>query len=501
MKGVTPGSAAGENMATIAEFISGTVNEELKKLLQPAGLIPATLFVLLNLAFIYPAAFAEGIGPATQFHALDTPTRVAVLAIISFGLGYLLLSSSSGVLDLFSGRMLRGSALIRLLCWLEERRFRRLLDRPGAEARLYAARSFDLGRTPVLPTALGNALAATEGAVWRRYGIKMTALWTQFAATAKDDAPAFQTLKQERAARDILVNTAFVLAVFGGEGLVFFTVLGRNVDVLLSLIAIGAAFVAYRVAVVKARAWGDAVETAFDLHRGKLAEALQLLPATTLSEERARWQEATDFFLRRGPAPKDDAIFAASPSPLTCMVSSSASVQSQSSEVDGLEQLDGEIALRWIEYIFLVSPSENVFSDEADLFVLDTRIVVVPVLPSAQDGVEATPEPVRAPGGTDALLWRIVGVGERSVALQYKLPVWTLEAEAGVIVSFGGDGYELASDSDKVVTVRNLGPGGRAPTLDGEELNFDATARVFSGIVSGGQSALLELPPSVGSSG
>lgn len=40
----------------IADFLKGTVSESLNKLIQPAAVVPAMLFVLLNLAFVYPEA-------------------------------------------------------------------------------------------------------------------------------------------------------------------------------------------------------------------------------------------------------------------------------------------------------------------------------------------------------------------------------------------------------------------------------------------------------------
>ena len=52
----------------MAEFLKGSVDESLKKLVQPAGLVPAIVLLLLNLGAIYPAV---QIGAIERFAKLD----------------------------------------------------------------------------------------------------------------------------------------------------------------------------------------------------------------------------------------------------------------------------------------------------------------------------------------------------------------------------------------------------------------------------------------------
>ena len=56
-------------MATpgLAEFLKGTVDDTLTKILKPAGVIPGGLLVLLNLAFVVPRLNDAEVGLAQAY--------------------------------------------------------------------------------------------------------------------------------------------------------------------------------------------------------------------------------------------------------------------------------------------------------------------------------------------------------------------------------------------------------------------------------------------------
>jgi hypothetical protein len=417
-------------MSTIAEFISGTVNESLKKLLQPVGLIPAAIFVLLNLAFVYPAALADGNALAKAFGDLDGPTQAAVVALITLTLGYFLLSASSTILDILGGDLIRGSVLHALLVWFQRRRRDHLIrvDEPNT---WHVSKRFNLsrkGETPPdpLPSALGNVLVATQGTVARRYGIDMATLLSPLVATPDiKELPARGVVEEERAARDTLGNTAFVLWLFALEGLVFFTFRDEPDNALLSLVAVPAGYAVYRFAVAKAHAWGSAVETLFDLHREKLHAALKLAKYGSLSAERRVWENADRFFVSDGEDgdeafQKDDAPSVTAipsgdlviPAPVTAMV-------------EGVWQQDGAVWLRWIEYVVLVAKKSTApASTTAEVLVEDPRVARID-LPVA--GLATQPAVARGAGGNDQALWTLANLAPgNALSLQYRLPLFSL---------------------------------------------------------------------------
>jgi hypothetical protein len=469
-------------MSTIAEFISGTVNESLKKLLQPVGLIPASIFVLLNLAFVYPSARANGNHLALLFAGLDTATQAAVVGLIALGLGYFLLSGSSKILDVLGGEQMRGSTLYSVLVWLQKRKRARLMS--DVDNFWYASRRFYIPfegehREP-LPTALGNVLFATQGTVERRYGIDMAVFWSQFVATPEiKDLPARAIVEDERASRDILCNAAFVLWSFALEGLVFFTFRGEPRNALLALLAVPAGYVAYRVAVAKAEAWGDAVETLFDLHRDKLHSALKLAPYGNASEERRVWERATRFFVALDDPESSEDPFVRDDAPVvTAIPAGEITVpDSVSAVIDGLEPYGDSTWLRWVEYVVLVARQSGdgagaAGATDAEVLVDDPRVVRIASAPppQTQGGVTAAAQIVRGSGGSDLLLWKLGGLsGGSAISLRYKLPLLVLWANPVLAPKLEpGIGFVLEPPVPPVlveVRLSHLAAGGGRPEL------------------------------------
>jgi hypothetical protein len=56
--------ARAHGMPALAEFLKGTVKDTLTSLVQPPGLVPAAVLILLNLGMIAPRAKDEELGLA-----------------------------------------------------------------------------------------------------------------------------------------------------------------------------------------------------------------------------------------------------------------------------------------------------------------------------------------------------------------------------------------------------------------------------------------------------
>jgi hypothetical protein len=471
-------------MSTLAEFITGTVNESLKKLVQPVGLVPAAIFVLLNLAFVYPGARAEGVPLAKAFAALDAPTQAAIVALITLALGYFLLSASTTILDILGGDLIRGSVVHSLLVWRQRRRRDYLIKTvPNSwyvSKRFYVPSEGEKKRDP-LPSALGNVLVATQGRLARRYGIDMAALWSMMVATpALKELPARTVVEDERAARDTLGNTAFVLWLFGLEGLVFFTFRSQPGDALLSLIALPAGYVVYRFAVAKAHAWGSAVETLFDLHRDKLHDALKLATYGSLSSEQRVWQQAGQFFVNSAGYVSADDVFQKEDAPsVTAVPSGDLVVRAPvSAVVDGPRRHGDAVWLRWVEYVVLVA-KESTASDgtAAEVLVDDPRVARIDP-PVSSDRSLNQPQVVRTDDGRDQLLWTLEDLSPGdAVSLRYEVPLFTLNVEPAdqqlELKLLPGVGFSVAvPDAVGSLSVTCSGTGECRP-----ELRLDNTAR------------------------
>jgi hypothetical protein len=477
-------------MSTIAEFITGTVNESLKKLLQPVGLIPASLFVLLNLAFVYPSARSDGLDIAQTFAGLDAATQAAVVALVAFALSYFLLSTSSTILDILGGELIRGSLLHSILVWVQRRRRRHLRDLTPENdwylsRRYYVAPVGEEERDP-LPTALGNVLVATQGAVARRYGIDMAALWSQFVATPDlKDLPARSIVEDERASRDILVNMAFMLWAFALEGLVYFTLRDHPRNALLALLAVPGGYVAYRAAVAKAEAWGDAVETLFDLHRDKLHAALKLKSYKSPGEELDVWQRATRFYLHAEPETADEVFEQHATPSITAIPSGQVTAVTPASAVrDGPKRVDRAIWLRWVEVVVLVSTTGGKHVTAAEIYVDDPRVgrIEKPYPEHIPVGkVSAQAEAVPGDDGRDALLWNVGPLGGGvGISLRYELPLAVLKgARVPLPRLVAGAGFELrlsASLEQLRLTYRGTAAG--RPELRRKDTRLEPTAVV-----------------------
>ena len=98
-------------MTAVAKFLQGKVEDGLLKLVQPSALAPAFVFLLLNLAFVYPVLKSEGVAAATAFGELDEAWQVVGVVLLGGALGFLLHSFTGSVLDLLAGESWRDSAL------------------------------------------------------------------------------------------------------------------------------------------------------------------------------------------------------------------------------------------------------------------------------------------------------------------------------------------------------------------------------------------------------
>ncbi len=138
-----------------------------------------------------------------------------------------------------------------------------------------------------MPTALGNVLAAAEAAVRHRYGLDPIVAWPHLWLVLPD--PVREALTQARQALDRAAEGVLF-------GLLFALVAGPWAWWAAPLGLLAAVW-AYRVALVRAVAFGELVRAAFDLYRMGLYDALGW-PRPSPEEETEAGKRLTAFLWR-----------------------------------------------------------------------------------------------------------------------------------------------------------------------------------------------------------
>lgn len=440
-------------MSAVATFLKGKVEEGLTALVQPAGLVPAALFVLLQLAFVLPQLRAAESAPVAAFDTLDDAWKAVVIAVVVLLLGYLLTTLASNVIDTLAGESWRRSWAYRVLVARTRARLESSsaaeppaagkleglsdrYERHAAYPLAGAATSDDLGY--VGPTALGNAIRATYRTLAERYGIDAFALSSALRSSVDKESATATQMTEARASLETLVNVAFVLAVFAVESIVLFSALQAWSPVLLSSLALVAAYLFYRAAVPKARAWGDALEVACDLHRNDMRKKLGLREPTSADDERQLWQNISRLLLWGDLAAESDREYEVEKAPAADITTSSGvGVVRRTDEV-----FDARSARSHAQHLELgvVVSNEKAVTTNAFLAISDTRVPFVFSTPAVTvvppvTGIECEVDD-RADARPDVLVIRIPGLGgHSSVWLRLTVPVWRFACDGPVRIN------------------------------------------------------------------
>jgi len=309
--------------------------------LQVATIFPAGLFVLVNAYLIMPKALP----------GVDIASPPIVTAIISLALmlSYTLYAFNFPLIRLFEGRIHVERYKLRIADfvqrWMEEKREKKRVqleallgrindlrtqrvqfknrlgfdpDEPdkrpltGDESKYWQRLKIQLAQLErdldlhypsatdaVLPTNLGNTIAAFEDYPHTRYGMDSIALWPRFIPLLKE-ANYIDFVTQEKSVFDFLLNTCAVVILLGIE-FVYLNLFWGNLllSAAIGFAALLAAFGLYEGMTIAALQWGTTVRVAFDLYRHDLRRRLGLIPAGSFEEEYRRWLEVSRFILYR----------------------------------------------------------------------------------------------------------------------------------------------------------------------------------------------------------
>lgn len=155
----------------------------------------------------------------------------------------------------------------------------------------------------LLPTALGNRYRSIE--VYSRvvYGLDAIPTWPRLEAVLPERL--LERIAESKAQLDFCINILLTgLIVIFTYGYLAFT-MEKLPDWWLAVVGLVAVVLGYRIAADALHQYGEYVKSAFDLHRGDLADRLGLVLPRSPELERAMWTEVSRMMIYRSPAAWD----------------------------------------------------------------------------------------------------------------------------------------------------------------------------------------------------
>jgi hypothetical protein len=155
----------------------------------------------------------------------------------------------------------------------------------------------------ILPTRLGNIIAAAEDYPEQLFGMDTVLLWPYLVPTLAESGYS-KFIEREKAIFDLLLNSTVLIGLLGLEIGFLEAVLalaGWIWRLPLELLLFGGAVVVlYYLTSHGATGWAGTIRAAFVLYRHKLREALGLANPSSYKQERDLWILASEFY--RNPA-------------------------------------------------------------------------------------------------------------------------------------------------------------------------------------------------------
>ncbi|MDI2132797.1 hypothetical protein [Yinghuangia seranimata] len=289
------------------------------------GYLPtyAALLFLLTLAWAGARAWRPPVRGGLHFtDAWETAAQLGVGEVLAIALAVTLIAVVSQPLQLAMVRLLEGDWPSRRATeWARNRQIARRrplvdaaeLPAPGAapptDAEVQAAghagaelrRRYPLPDHLVRATALGNALTAAEDTAGSWYGLDAVVAWPRLYPVLGDAVRA--VVDDQRDRLDAAARMAVTMAVTTVATVVL--LIRTEWWLLLALVPAVLAVAAYHGAVHMARAYGQSIHVAFDLHRFDMLQALGVPRQASVAAERTWNRRLCDLWRQGVPLPDD----------------------------------------------------------------------------------------------------------------------------------------------------------------------------------------------------
>jgi hypothetical protein len=154
----------------------------------------------------------------------------------------------------------------------------------------------------VMPTRLGNIFKTAELYPYRRYGIDAVIFWPRLHSFISTEL--LERLQESRIAVNFLLLSAILMELFSLVCLPYLILTGAAWPWwLASAAGFPLGWLAYRLSLTPALAYGELIKTAFDLHRRHLLESLGLVLPTQPAQEKKLWRDLGNFIFRNSELP------------------------------------------------------------------------------------------------------------------------------------------------------------------------------------------------------
>lgn len=150
---------------------------------------------------------------------------------------------------------------------------------------------FPLSVNAVMPTRLGNILRASEAYPQHRYGAPALYVWSRLYPLLPEGLVTL--IGDSRAALEFLLVLAALAVTFAVGSAIYLLAVAAPIALYVACVLGGSAIaaLAYRASLVTARTYAEYVRVAYDLHRFKVLEAMNLPLPADANAERTTWQE------------------------------------------------------------------------------------------------------------------------------------------------------------------------------------------------------------------
>lgn len=293
--------------------------------LKISTIFPASLFVMTNIYYILPMFVNFG---------TDDNVIIFIATSSSLMLSYLLYAFNFPIIRLLEGYKLRNSWPLRKMEAYQRSRLQDIVDRISMLDRAKVQIRNELGLrssekpTPthgpyyecwlqveyelavlhqrkdscfpskfaaVLPTELGNVIAAFEDYPRNRYGIDTVSFWPRLVPILKKTG-FLDFIAEEKTVFDFVLNTTLAVGIIGLELFYAHLFLTQIISAIIWLFFMALLVIVLHAGlVIAARQWGMTVRVAFDLHRHKLHRELGLIPQPTFEADFEQWRRVSSF--------------------------------------------------------------------------------------------------------------------------------------------------------------------------------------------------------------
>ena len=313
-----------------------------------AAVVPAFIFVFLNEVIIFPQLPPRGF--IEVMHGLGMQDQILVAVVLALIIGYIMEIINIPLIKLFEGyplmftrlgehlqrkqirRRMQIYEITERLVNKRDKRIRELKEKQKCypindkrrefiyqeihrlenERRAIIAwmnqilTEYFPTKSIILPTSLGNVIAAFEDYPWDRYGIDAVIMWPRLLPILTQENYTLY-VEREKAGLDFAVNLSALLGILSIEmaytGLLF--VPDYWTWLLWSALMLALSYVVYRTGIPAAYSWGLTVRAAFDLYRYHLLKALHGRPPLNFETEVSQWRKFSAFFRGEGEVQKE----------------------------------------------------------------------------------------------------------------------------------------------------------------------------------------------------